>query len=80
MRERRQVGEPVHPELESKTPRSRQGLRRCLPTGPTNTGDEQLRTFLARRDLSMKPQVGYPACISTLDLSQIEAKLLLAGI
>ena len=27
-----------------------------------------------------KPQVGYPACFSTLALSQIEAKLLLAGI
>src|SRR3954447_21349256 len=43
MRERRQVGEPVHPELESKALWSRQGLCRCLPTGPTDTGDEQVR-------------------------------------
>src|SRR3954452_19953088 len=42
MRERRQVGEPVHPELESKTLWSRQGLCRCLPTDPTDTGDEQI--------------------------------------
>src|SRR3954464_6674552 len=42
MRERRQVGEPVHPELESKALWSRQGLCRCLPTGPTDTGDEQV--------------------------------------
>src|SRR3954452_12242924 len=42
MRKRRQVGEPVHPELESKALWSRQGLCRCLPTGPTDTGDEQV--------------------------------------
>jgi hypothetical protein len=34
VRERRQVREPVHPELESRTPWSRQALRRCLPTSP----------------------------------------------
>src|SRR3954462_9893471 len=52
MRERRQVGEPVHPELESKAPWSRQGLCRCLPTGPTDTGDEQVRqTFLLPPDM-----------------------------
>ncbi len=44
MRERRQVGEPVHPELESKPLWSRQGLCRCLPTDPTDTGDEQVHS------------------------------------
>jgi len=43
MRERRQVGKPVHTELESKTPWLRQGLRKCLPTKPVDTGVEQIQ-------------------------------------
>jgi len=43
MRERRQVGQPVHPELESRAYGHVKGLADALPIGPTDTEDEQIR-------------------------------------
>ncbi len=57
--------------VQTNAPEMQIGDRRT--SGGRNILDQE-------RFKSKKPQVGYPACFSTLALSQIEAKLLLAGI
>ena len=45
VRERSRVGKPVHPELKSSAPWSRQALRRCLSANPNRCRDRRMLLF-----------------------------------